>query len=99
MAWAQTTSAQPDLLIVDYRLPEQQTGVDAIKALRTRFGPDLPAIMVTGSTMSGHEADAAQYDLHLLVKPVVPTKLRAMGIEGLRAGMTARLKTLPSQHP
>jgi len=77
-AWAQTTSAQPDLLIVDYRLPEQQTGVDAIKALRARFGPDLPAIMVTGSTMTGHEADAAQYNFHLLVKPVVPTKLRAM---------------------
>ena len=26
--------------------------------------------MVTGSTMTGHEADAAQYNFHLLVKPV-----------------------------
>ncbi|RZI84409.1 MAG: response regulator [Rubrivivax sp.] len=88
-AWAHsTTTAKPDLLIVDYRLPEQQTGVDAIKALRERFGPDLPAIMVTGSTMTGHEADAAQYNFHLLVKPVVPTKLRAMIAFklGLRAG-------------
>ncbi|RZL01893.1 MAG: response regulator [Rubrivivax sp.] len=77
-AWAHSTEAKPDLLIVDYRLPEQLTGVDAIKAMRARFGPDLPAIMVTGSTMTGHEADAAQYNFHLLVKPVVPTKLRAM---------------------
>jgi len=77
-AWAQTTEAKPDLLIVDYRLPEQLTGIEAIKAMRARFGPDLPAIMVTGSTMTGHEADAAQYNFHLLVKPVVPTKLRAM---------------------
>ncbi len=77
-AWAQATEAKPDLLIVDYRLPEQLTGVDAIKVLRSRFGPDLPAIMVTGSTMTGHEADAARYNFHLLVKPVVPTKLRAM---------------------
>lgn len=76
--WAQTTDAQPDLLIVDYRLPEQQTGVDAIRAMRERFGADLPAIMVTGSTMTGHEANASEYDFHLLVKPVVPTKLRAM---------------------
>ena len=77
-AWAQTTEAKPDLLIVDYRLPEQLTGIEAIKAMRARFGPELPAIMVTGSTMTGHEADAAQYNFHLLVKPVVPTKLRAM---------------------
>jgi len=38
----------------------------------------VPAIMVTGSTMTGHEAEAQQHDFHLLVKPVVPNKLRAM---------------------
>jgi two-component system, sensor histidine kinase len=69
---------RPDLLIVDYRLPEQLTGVDAIKAVRARFGSDLPAIMITGSTMTGHEADAQAYNFHVLIKPVVPTKLRAM---------------------
>ncbi|MDE2400843.1 MAG: response regulator [Burkholderiales bacterium] len=77
-AWARSTTDKPDLLIVDYRLPEQKTGVDAIKALRECFGLDLPAIMVTGSTMTGHEANAAKYNFHLLVKPVAPTKLRAM---------------------
>lgn len=77
-AWASQTDAKPDLLIVDYRLPEQQTGIDAIKVMRARFGADLPAIMVTGSTMTGHEEDARQHNFHLLIKPVVPTKLRAM---------------------
>jgi signal transduction histidine kinase len=67
----------PDLLIVDYRLPEGSTGIDAIVALRGHFGP-VPTIMVTGSTMSGHEEDARRHDFHLLVKPVVPNKLRAM---------------------
>ena len=33
-----------------------ETGVDAVVALRRRFGPALPVIVVTGSTMSGHEA-------------------------------------------
>jgi signal transduction histidine kinase len=77
-AWAAQTDARPDLLIVDYRLPEQQTGIDAIRAMRARFGDDLPVIMVTGSTMTGHEEDARRYNFHLLIKPVVPTKLRAM---------------------
>jgi signal transduction histidine kinase len=76
--WADGAPARPDLLIVDYRLPQQLTGVDAIRALRQRFGPQLPVIMITGSTMTGHEEEARKYDFHLLIKPVVPTKLRAM---------------------
>jgi two-component system, sensor histidine kinase len=67
------------LLIVDYRLPEGQTGVDAIRVLRQGFGkPSLPAIVVTGSAMTGHEIEAEQNQFHLMFKPVVPTKLRAM---------------------
>lgn len=77
-AWAEHAPSAPDLVIVDYRLPEQQTGIDAIKTLRARFGKDLPVIMVTGSTMTGHEEEARQHHFHVLIKPVVPTKLRAM---------------------
>jgi two-component system, sensor histidine kinase len=69
---------QPDLLIVDYRLENGQTGIQAIEALRSRFGSQLPAIVVTGSTMTGHEKEAADHNFHLLIKPVVPNKLRAM---------------------
>ncbi len=69
---------RPDLLMVDYRLPAQQTGIDAIKVMRERFGPELPAILVTGSTMTQHEEEARQHQFHVLLKPVVPTKLRAM---------------------
>ena len=68
----------PDLLIVDFRLEEGRTGIDAIEALRARFGAGLPAILVTGSTMTGHDAEAQAHDFHLLIKPVVPNKLRAM---------------------
>ena len=80
-AWAATCDpevVQPDLLIVDYRLEEGRTGVDAITVLRQRFGSKVPAILVTGSTMTGHEKDAQVHDFHLLIKPVVPNKLRAM---------------------
>jgi CheY-like chemotaxis protein len=69
----------PDLLIVDYRLPEGRTGLEAIDALRARWpGSTLPAIVVTGSSLGGHEAEAQQHDFHLLIKPVLPNKLRAM---------------------
>ena len=79
--WAAARDAQhakPDLLIVDYRLEGGHTGIEAIEALRSVFGSALPAIMVTGSTMSGHDADAERHDFHVLIKPVAPNKLRAM---------------------
>jgi CheY-like chemotaxis protein len=47
-------------------------------ALREHFSAPLPAIVVTGSTMSGHDQEAQDKNFHLLIKPVVPNKLRAM---------------------
>jgi len=79
--WARAcdlSAVKPDLFIVDYRLEEGRTGVDAIRALRERFGPAVPAILVTGSTMTGHDKEATAQNFHLLIKPVVPNKLRAM---------------------
>jgi signal transduction histidine kinase/CheY-like chemotaxis protein len=70
---------RPDLLIVDYRLPEARTGLEALALLRARWpGQRLPAIVITGSSLSGHENEAEAHDFHLLIKPVLPNKLRAM---------------------
>ncbi len=79
-AWLATPGIEaPDLQLVDYRLPEGRTGIEALVALRARW-PErkLPAIIITGSTMGGHENEAVTHDYHLLIKPVLPNKLRAM---------------------
>ncbi len=69
----------PDLALVDFRLPENRTGVDALGLLRAQWPqPPLPAIMITGSSLGGHEDQALTHDYHLLIKPVLPNKLRAM---------------------
>jgi len=70
---------RPDLLLVDYRLPQGTTGIEALVALRAHW-PDakLPAIVITGSSLGGHEDEAVTHDFHLLIKPVLPNKLRAM---------------------
>jgi CheY-like chemotaxis protein len=69
----------PDLMLVDYRLPQGHTGLDALAAVRRRWPQRrLPAIVITGSTIGGHEDEAAEHDFHLLIKPVLPNKLRAM---------------------
>ena len=79
--WARSSAAaRPDLLLLDYRLNDGTNGVDALRAVRAAFKASdqpLPAIMVTGST-TRHELEAQANDFHLLIKPVVPNKLRAM---------------------
>ena len=64
--------------MVDYRLEAGHNGVEAIAALRTTYGARLPAIVVTGSTMTSLDAEAERDDFHVMVKPVVPARLRAM---------------------
>jgi two-component system, sensor histidine kinase len=79
-AWRAAPDVQaPDLLIIDYRLPGGHTGIEALGAIRARWpGLALPAIVVTGSSLGGHEDESAKHDFHLLIKPVLPNKLRAM---------------------
>ena len=77
-AAAAPRTVRPDLVIADYRLEAGRSGIEAIVALRGRFGESLPAIVVTGSTLIGHEVEATVHDFHLLTKPVLPNRLRAM---------------------
>jgi two-component system, sensor histidine kinase len=68
----------PDLLIVDYRLEGDRDGIDLVGRLRRRFGAALPAIVVSGSTLGRLEELAVAQDVQLLIKPVVPARLRAV---------------------
>ncbi|MFN0186409.1 MAG: ATP-binding protein [Aquabacterium sp.] len=77
-AAAEPAMLKPSLLIADYRLENGASGIQAIELMRSVFQPDLPAIIVTGSTLSDLEAAAHTHGFHLLIKPVVPNRLRAM---------------------
>jgi two-component system, sensor histidine kinase len=81
IAWVSRCGVEepaPDLVLVDYRLEDGHNGIEALLALRRRFGRGVPAIMVTGSTMSRVELEAQEHQFHVLIKPVLPNKLRAM---------------------
>jgi CheY-like chemotaxis protein len=68
----------PDLVIADYRLPGEATGIDAVAALSDRAGCKLPAIIVTGDIAAESTRDLSDSGLHVLKKPVRPAKLRAL---------------------
>ena len=68
----------PALLITDYRLDAAATGLDAIATMRRRHGADVPVLVVSGSSNPSIEASAEAVGFHLLVKPVLPSRLRAL---------------------
>jgi len=71
-------SLTPHLIISDYRLRNQQTGIEAIDSLRSRFGPALPAFLISGDTSSDVFGEAREHNFQLLHKPVSPMRLRAL---------------------
>jgi DNA-binding response OmpR family regulator len=80
MRWAVSshTTVTPDLVVVDYWLEPGVDGVDTLAAVREQFAADIPAILVSASTLSLHEIDSRIERVHVLIKPVAPVKLRAL---------------------
>jgi len=66
-----------ELLIIDYRLPDNVSGIDVARNLQNRLGYPVAVLIITGDTgpESLREADASGYPL--LHKPVQPAKLRS----------------------
>ncbi len=77
----------PDVVIADIRLPEGDSGINAIGRLRDRL-PGLAAILVTGESSEDRLAQARKLGVTLLTKPVEQESL---------VREIARLLTTPHQ--
>ena len=81
LAWADEAGRRGlklDLAIVDYRLGDRATGVEAIHMLRRHFGATMPAVVLTGELASEVDSHPDRASFHLMLKPALPHKLRAM---------------------
>src|SRR6476660_5158881 len=64
---------RPDLIICDYRLSDEHSGVDAIRGLRHAF--EIPALLISGDPVPpGEQADGGY---SLLQKPLDASRFRA----------------------
>jgi len=69
----------PDLLVTDYRLREQRTGLQAIAELHAALGHSAPTVLITGDTAPDRLREAAEHGVTLLHKPVsAPLLYRAL---------------------
>jgi signal transduction histidine kinase len=78
VARVQEAGRLPDLIIADYRLAGNRVGTEVIARLHRELDPAIPAIMVTGSSTPERSEEAARSGYHLMIKPVIPEKLRAL---------------------
>ena len=69
--------AEPDLIVTDFRLRDEETGKQVLQALRAYLGRQVPAILMTGDTSPQRLRDAQSTDALLLHKPVSARQLRA----------------------
>ena len=69
--------SRPDLIICDYRLRGDESGIAVIQRLQQEFNHDIPAMLVTGDTAPDRLQEAQASGLLLLHKPVSRGKLRA----------------------
>lgn len=73
----------PDIIVADFRLREQETGDDAIEAVREEFNVEIPAIIITGDTSKNRLLKLTTVGHKVLHKPVAPELLRATIVKAL----------------
>lgn len=68
----------PDLIVSDYRLQGEENGIEVIARLREEFNAQVPALLITGDTGMEQLREAEESGLHVLHKPLNPSRLRAL---------------------
>ncbi len=89
-ARARVAQGAPDLLILDYHLDAQRTGLDVLAALRAD-GVETPAIFVTADHSQAVREAVQTAGAHLLQKPLRPLALKSLMSRLLTAKPSARL--------
>lgn len=74
-----------DLLVSDYHLKEDQTGLDVITAVRETLARNVPAILVTGDTSTAIRKLPRDASLRLASKPIDADELLTLIHELLRS--------------
>lgn len=68
----------PDVIVSDFRLPGDMSGIDAVDALRRLTGRAIPAVLQTGDTAASLVEQANARGYTLLHKPYDPNRLRTV---------------------
>ncbi len=68
----------PDIILADYQLDGEDTGLDTIRELRARAGVEIPAIMITANQEDGLKEAGLANRFSVVTKPVNLARLRPL---------------------
>ncbi|TQV69928.1 hybrid sensor histidine kinase/response regulator [Exilibacterium tricleocarpae] len=66
----------PDIIIADYQLGENESGVELVKALYAELQQSIPTIIITGETSKDSIEAIRSFGKDFIHKPVAPDKLK-----------------------
>ena len=66
----------PDIVISDYQLESEHTGLEVINILRNQFGEELPAIVLTDNTDSSLSSALQEQRIAVYTKPIPLNELQ-----------------------
>jgi CheY-like chemotaxis protein len=76
----------PDMLLTDYHLDCDQTGVDVIAGLRKMFGEELKVVLLSGDTSPAIKGLVMDENMRLASKPVLAEQLLSLITEVMGPG-------------
>jgi two-component system, sensor histidine kinase len=76
LAQLDASGLTPDLIVADYQLGTDESGIALIDRIRARFASTMPALLLTGYAGDEHLAPATARGIRTLEKPVKPARLR-----------------------
>ncbi len=78
LSYLKTTNDSPEIILTDYRLRNNITGVELIEEIYNYCGFHIPAVIITGDTDQKRLKEAERSGHSLLHKPLQPAKLRSI---------------------
>ncbi|OKO76513.1 PAS domain-containing hybrid sensor histidine kinase/response regulator [Bradyrhizobium sp. AS23.2] len=75
-AMATAAASPPDLVLLDYHLDGERSGLDFLDDLRQKSGHDIRALVVTGDRSEAVRGEARARSCEVVSKPVKPAALR-----------------------
>ena len=67
-----------DIILADYQLDGDDTGLDCIRALRSTSGQEIPAVLITANRDKSVTKTAEKMDVSVMTKPVHLARLRSL---------------------
>lgn len=69
---------EPQIMLADYQLDNDESGIDAMLLLQSRFKKPIPGVLITADPREATEDQAKSLGFYFLRKPLKPAALRAL---------------------